>query len=138
MEYTVKFEQDEDGWWVAQVKEYPAALTQGRTLGEARQRIREALALVLNVAVSSIPVSALRDEVVFPKPIQGLINRTVEARRAKEKAERETKESMEALYPKLRKYRLSNRDIGSLLGTSGQNVHKQFRPHAVSARKRRS
>ena len=46
--YTVRYERDESGWWVAQVKEVPAAITQGRTIVEARRRIREALALALD------------------------------------------------------------------------------------------
>lgn len=46
--YTVQFERDDSGWWVAQVKEVPAAITQGRTIVEARRRIREALALALD------------------------------------------------------------------------------------------
>jgi predicted RNase H-like HicB family nuclease len=36
--YTVRYERDETGWWVAQVKEAPAAITQGRTIAEARRR----------------------------------------------------------------------------------------------------
>jgi predicted RNase H-like HicB family nuclease len=48
-QYTVTYERDEEsGWWVAQVKEVPAAITQGRTIAEARRRVREALALVLD------------------------------------------------------------------------------------------
>ena len=43
--YTVRYERDKLGWWVAQVREAPAAITQGRTIAEARRRIREALAL---------------------------------------------------------------------------------------------
>src|SRR5215472_315672 len=45
---TVHYERDESGWWVAQVKEVPAAITQGRTIVESRRRIREALALALD------------------------------------------------------------------------------------------
>jgi predicted RNase H-like HicB family nuclease len=41
--YTVSYERDaSSGWWVAQVKEVPAAITQGRTIAAARRRIREA------------------------------------------------------------------------------------------------
>jgi predicted RNase H-like HicB family nuclease len=43
--YTVP---DESGWWVAQVKEAPVAITQGRTIAEARRRVREARALALD------------------------------------------------------------------------------------------
>jgi predicted RNase H-like HicB family nuclease len=45
-ESTGVVERDETGWWIAQVKEAPA-ITRGRTIAEARRRIREALGLAL-------------------------------------------------------------------------------------------
>src|SRR5262249_12099003 len=45
---TVHYERDESGWWVAQVKEVPAAITQGRAIVESRRRIRKALALAMD------------------------------------------------------------------------------------------
>lgn len=36
-----------DDWWVAYVEELPGANTQGATLDEARENLREAVALVL-------------------------------------------------------------------------------------------
>ena len=44
MRYTVRYERDEDGWWVATILEVPGVHTQGKSLEEARSRIREALA----------------------------------------------------------------------------------------------
>lgn len=46
-EYTAEFRQVEDGWWMAQCIEVPEAVTQGETLEEARENLREALELVI-------------------------------------------------------------------------------------------
>jgi predicted RNase H-like HicB family nuclease len=43
---TAVFEQDGE-WWVGSVEELPGALTQGRTLEEARENLREAVVLIL-------------------------------------------------------------------------------------------
>ena len=43
---TAVFEQDGE-WWVGSVEELPGALTQGRTLDEARENLREAVLLVI-------------------------------------------------------------------------------------------
>ena len=45
--YHVKLKKGEDGYYIAQCKELPAAITQGRTKKEAMENIREAIELVL-------------------------------------------------------------------------------------------
>lgn len=42
---TIDIEQDEDGWFVATVREMPGCHTQARTEAEVRERIREAIEL---------------------------------------------------------------------------------------------
>ena len=44
--FTAVFEKDED-WWIGYVEELPGANTQGKTLEEARENLKEAIALVL-------------------------------------------------------------------------------------------
>ncbi len=44
--FTAVFEQD-GSWWVGYVEEMPGANTQGATLDEARQNLKEAVELVL-------------------------------------------------------------------------------------------
>lgn len=44
--FTAVFEQG-DSWWIAYVEELPGANTQGETLEEARENLKEAVALVL-------------------------------------------------------------------------------------------
>lgn len=47
LQFKVLIEQDEDGLYVASVPELPGCYTQGKTLEEVRQRIKEAIELVL-------------------------------------------------------------------------------------------
>lgn len=45
-EFTAVFERDGD-WWVGSVVELPGANTQGRTIEEARENLKEAIELIL-------------------------------------------------------------------------------------------
>lgn len=47
LEFRVIIEQDEDGWYIAQVPELPSCYTQGKTVEEAKKRIKEVIELVL-------------------------------------------------------------------------------------------
>lgn len=44
--FTAVFQQDGD-WWMAYVEELPGANSQGRTLDEARENLKEAVTLVV-------------------------------------------------------------------------------------------
>lgn len=46
---TVVFERGEQGWWVATCPEIPGAVSQGRTVDEAREMLRDAIELLLEV-----------------------------------------------------------------------------------------
>ena len=48
--YHVAYERDTSGWWVASVRELRGCHTQGRTVDEARRRIREAMGLFIDNA----------------------------------------------------------------------------------------
>jgi predicted RNase H-like HicB family nuclease len=48
--YRVAYERDESGWWVASVRGVRGCHSQGRTVDEARRRIREALELFVDDA----------------------------------------------------------------------------------------
>lgn len=45
MKYTAAYERDEDGVWVGSIVEIPGCHTQGRTIEETRERLREAICL---------------------------------------------------------------------------------------------
>lgn len=44
--FTAVFEQDGE-WWIGYVEELPGANTQGRTLEEARENLKEAVQLII-------------------------------------------------------------------------------------------
>ena len=46
-EYTVVYEEIEDGWVMARVPELPGAVTQGKDREETREMIKEAVELLL-------------------------------------------------------------------------------------------
>jgi predicted RNase H-like HicB family nuclease len=122
--YTVRYERDETGWWVAQVKEAPAAITQGRTIAEARRRIREALALALDDDAAA-KRAKLIDDVKLPADARRALDeaRAARARLATEsrKAQKSTAKAVRAL---LESMHLSVRDAGDLIGISPQRVHQ--------------
>jgi predicted RNase H-like HicB family nuclease len=43
--YTAVYERGEDGWWVAGCLEMPEAITQGETIDEARDNLKDAIQL---------------------------------------------------------------------------------------------
>lgn len=118
--YTVTYERDSDGWWVAEVAEIPECHTQGKSIAQARERIREAMELY------DVPRSVTLDEVIrLSAPMTN-----AELRRLREKredAERRLRESVDATkraVVRLAKAGLSRRDIGELLGLSFQRVQQ--------------
>jgi predicted RNase H-like HicB family nuclease len=122
--YTVRYERDETGWWVAQVKEAPAAITQGRTIAEARRRIRESLALALDDDAAA-KRAKLIDDVKLPADARRALEeaRAARARLATEskKAQKSTAKAVRTL---LESMHLSVRDAGDLIGISPQRVHQ--------------
>ncbi len=50
-EFSVIVERDEDGYYVASVPELPGCHTQARSLDKLRDRIREAIALCLEIGI---------------------------------------------------------------------------------------
>ncbi|MDR1724426.1 MAG: type II toxin-antitoxin system HicB family antitoxin [Tannerella sp.] len=49
MEYTAIVQKTDDGWYVAQCEQIPAAITQGRTLEELDENLKDAISLILEV-----------------------------------------------------------------------------------------
>lgn len=47
--YTAIFERGEQGWWIASCPEVPGAMTQGRTIEEARENLKDAIHMMLEV-----------------------------------------------------------------------------------------
>jgi predicted RNase H-like HicB family nuclease len=47
MKVTAIIEQSEDGWFVGQIEEFPAALSQGKTIPELKENLLDALHLLM-------------------------------------------------------------------------------------------
>jgi predicted RNase H-like HicB family nuclease len=49
MKFTAIIEQGESGWFVGQIEEVPAVISQGKTIEELKVNLTNALALVLGI-----------------------------------------------------------------------------------------
>ena len=49
MEYTAIFEKMDNGWYFAQCEQMPNAITQGRTIAEAKQNLQEVITMLLDI-----------------------------------------------------------------------------------------
>ena len=47
MEYTAIIKEIEDGWYMGQCEQVPGAITQGKTINEVEENLKEAIALIL-------------------------------------------------------------------------------------------
>jgi len=131
--FTVIYERDETGWWVAQVKEAPAAITQGRTIAEARRRIREALAVVLD-SDSAASRAKLVDDVRLPRRVTRAIASLATSRTRLERERRLVSRALDsARHQLIDRLGLSVRDAGELLGLSHQRI-QQLKPTARAGR----
>src|SRR5262245_37616399 len=109
--YKVTYERDEDGWWVATVTNLAGCHSQGRSIAQARERIREAMELC------DVPATVKLDEEIHVG--SKLDAELEELRTTHEEAERLAKESAEQtrrVAARLAKAGLSRRDVGELLG----------------------
>lgn len=130
--YTVRYERDETGWWVASIKEVRGCHTQARSIAQARRRIREALGLF----VASPEKASLVDQVKLPKELRGAIRRLVAAKKRAEAAQEQAARAARDAARELTRL-LTVRDAGELLGISHQRVQQlvtKDAPHAMSRR----
>ncbi|HEY7329175.1 MAG TPA: type II toxin-antitoxin system HicB family antitoxin [Gemmataceae bacterium] len=71
-DYTVVYQPIEDGWIMATVPELPGAVTQGATLDEARENIKDAVELLLQSyredALRHVPAGAIVETLVVDLP----------------------------------------------------------------------
>ena len=60
LQFKVIIEQDEDGWYVASVPELEGCYTQGKTVEQVRERIKEVIRLVLETDKTAIKAKLQR------------------------------------------------------------------------------
>ncbi len=120
--YRVVYERDEARWWVARIPAVPGCVTQGRTVAEARRRVRDALALFVRGAARA----RLVDEVRLPAPVRRALARLAAAERRVDEA-RALAAQARVLAAKVltsSPLRLSVRDAAEVLGLSHQRVQQ--------------
>jgi predicted RNase H-like HicB family nuclease len=47
MEFTAIIKKSKSGWYIGQCEQIPGALTQGKTIEEVKENLKEAIALIL-------------------------------------------------------------------------------------------
>ena len=119
--YRVAYERDESGWWVATVRGIRGCHTQGRTVDEARRRIREALELFVDARGAPIV-----DDVRLPSAATKAIRAYATLRKKADEEDRRAARAARRAVHVLRtgKLRMSARDAARLLGLSHQRVHQ--------------
>jgi len=119
--YTVAYVRDAAGWWVATVRGVKGCHTQGRTIAEARRRIREALGLFVEGASEA----DLADQVQLPQRVRAAVKLHVQQAQklvaARERAREATARAVSILAEELG---LSVRDTGAVLGMTHQRVQQ--------------
>jgi predicted RNase H-like HicB family nuclease len=122
--YRLIVERDESGAWIARVPGVRGCHTHGRTLEQARKRIREALGLWVNDA----DTAAFAEELRLPTKAQVAIDRSRRVRREAEHlgsvAQAVTREAARTLVEEAH---LGLRDAAELLGLPYQRVRQLVR-----------
>lgn len=117
--YTVEYVLGDDGWWTASAREVRGAHTQGRSIAQARRRIREALALFVEDAKSA----ELIDHIRVDADTRSLIKKAAVARRLLERHQKNVSQLSMSAAKRLTA-RMSVRDAGEILGVSPQRVQQ--------------
>lgn len=120
--YHVAYQRDESGWWVASVREVRGCHTQGRTVDEARRRIREAMELFVGDAQSAKVV----DDVKLPATAAKAIRVYATLRKRADQEDRRAAIAARRAVRLLQggKLKMSARDAARVLGISHQRVHQ--------------
>jgi predicted RNase H-like HicB family nuclease len=117
--YTVDYVLGDDGWWTASVREVRGAHTQGRSIAQARRRVREALGLFVEDAAGA----ELVDHIRIDADTRSVIRKAAEARRGLERQQKNVSQLSRTAVKKLTA-RMSVRDASEILGVSPQRVQQ--------------
>lgn len=117
--YVAVFEPDDDGYWLVSIPAAPPAQTQARGIKQGLERIREALALVIgdraaeqaNIDIKmNLPAKDLHE-------IEQVRQLRIRAHEANQSYAETARRCIDDLT-----HRYSMRDVGFMLGVSGQRI----------------
>ena len=121
--FKVVYEREPDGWWIVSVPQVPGVRTQGRTIEQARRRIREALATA--IGDKSTAAAELIEDVRLPADCFKDVRAVIELREQMEATRIQLAKIEQRAVRKLRQdARLGQRDAGEILGVSFQRFHQ--------------
>jgi predicted RNase H-like HicB family nuclease len=118
--YTAIYDYDaDDNAWNVRIKGLRGCQTYGRSIRQAQSRIREALAVWLDMSPAEL---GIRDQ--FPAELASVADDVVRARSAAERAGARAQQQTIKAVKALTDLGLSRRDAAELLGLSHQRVHQ--------------
>ena len=112
----------EDGRWTAALEGVPGCLTQGRTIEQTRERMREAIQAWFDLEAPYD--GTLVDDVRLPAPARALVAEALEAKATVENASKMLSDRSSRAVAALTGAGMSLRDAGTLLGLSRQRAHQ--------------
>ncbi len=118
--YHVVVERDEDGYWFVDFPDVSGCHTQGRTLRQARARMRDALSLYVADAQNAVLVEDLRLPSETLAKVQQSDHLRDQACQVQQESQRANKDAVRGLLA----IGLTLRDAGEVLGLSYQRVHQ--------------
>lgn len=121
--YTARFELDENGYWsvVSEAGPGKSAISNGQTLPKARRRIRQSIALLLDVDESSFDICEV---VNLPRKAMTSLRRYRGAQQKLRQDAEQAAQAARAAAQVLAKLGISRRDAGDLLGLSGARIQQ--------------
>ena len=123
-QYRAVFERDESGAWIARVPSVRGCHTYGRTLDQARRRLREALALW----VDKPDTAEIVEDVRLPPNVKAAVRASrADRRRAEEQRAEASASTMRAARVLVDDLGVGFRDAAELLGVSHQRVQQLVR-----------
>lgn len=121
MTYRAVYQRDPDGRWIVEIPKLKGCHSYGRTIQQARERIREALGLF----VDNSETAEIEDDVRMPAAVKLAVRNAHQMRQQLEKARARVNAAESRAVQRLRNnMKLGHRDAGSILGLSHQRVHQ--------------
>jgi len=118
--YRAVFEREPDRRWTVRIPDVPGCHSYGRTIAQARERIREALGMFVDHA----DTAEIEDDIRLPKSVYRQVQAAKQLREKVTKEEREMVAAQRKAVYAIRRLNLGHRDAGQLLGVSFQRIHQ--------------